>query len=451
MKTTRAGDRSMMLRLALVGIVAALGVTLPSQNECDNWLINTEKCASSFFANWDTWRPRERIVQGGPDATPEHECEQCRLARLEFAREEVKEAGSTAIASAKIVPSVVVAIAENPADLPHDVSPAPVASPMPIAIEPVAVSGDHAADFAFEFNWNAEEARVAQSPAPLAASQARLEWAALGEKLEPRLVSDLWGPLGEGVAKEWHNAVVAGPSEDAEPLPADVFIAAEGDDDDQPRAPETAAPLLKEVAPLEAEMVEDAPADVYGPELFEAVACEMNQWESGESEPACNWAASCPVIAERPKVAVNPESNDSGTKAAAVAADVIAKAPATVVADDPAAALPWPVFSAVEKAEPTATEVVQAIGVPWPVFAPAAATLEPATASAVKPRPVALEVGRPLPPSEASSASRSAQPDKQSPSSGPPALAQAVRLTQQAMFAWVDVLTGPARVEVTAR
>ena len=33
----------MMLRLALVGVVAALGVTLPSQTSCDNWLTASER------------------------------------------------------------------------------------------------------------------------------------------------------------------------------------------------------------------------------------------------------------------------------------------------------------------------------------------------------------------------------------------------------------------------
>ncbi len=48
----------MMLRLALVGVVAALGVTLPTQTSCDNWLTASERWARSVLADWDTWRPR---------------------------------------------------------------------------------------------------------------------------------------------------------------------------------------------------------------------------------------------------------------------------------------------------------------------------------------------------------------------------------------------------------
>ena len=57
MKTTRAGDRSMMLRLVLVGMVAALGVTIPSRPDGRGWLGSAERWAKSVLADWDTWRP----------------------------------------------------------------------------------------------------------------------------------------------------------------------------------------------------------------------------------------------------------------------------------------------------------------------------------------------------------------------------------------------------------
>ena len=49
----------MMTRLVLVGLVAALGVTLPSRPDCDRWIASTQKWASRVLADWDTWEPHE--------------------------------------------------------------------------------------------------------------------------------------------------------------------------------------------------------------------------------------------------------------------------------------------------------------------------------------------------------------------------------------------------------
>ena len=49
----------MMTRLVLVGLVAALGVTLPSRPDCDRWIASTQTWACGLLANWDTWEPNE--------------------------------------------------------------------------------------------------------------------------------------------------------------------------------------------------------------------------------------------------------------------------------------------------------------------------------------------------------------------------------------------------------
>jgi hypothetical protein len=71
----------MTLRLVLVGIVAALGVTLPNEPECEIWFGAAENWAISVLADWDTWRPN----QAGDDSQRRqpsiHDCVQCRLAR----------------------------------------------------------------------------------------------------------------------------------------------------------------------------------------------------------------------------------------------------------------------------------------------------------------------------------------------------------------------------------
>src|SRR5262245_29369184 len=82
MKTARPGDRSMTLRLVLVGMVAALGVSIPSQPSSENWFDSAEAWATSLLAQWDSWEPAEddgAIPAGKRDHLS---CEECRLARL---------------------------------------------------------------------------------------------------------------------------------------------------------------------------------------------------------------------------------------------------------------------------------------------------------------------------------------------------------------------------------
>jgi hypothetical protein len=58
MKTIDRGELPMILRLVLVGLVGALGVTLPSRMECEDWFESARVWASARLADWDTWRPR---------------------------------------------------------------------------------------------------------------------------------------------------------------------------------------------------------------------------------------------------------------------------------------------------------------------------------------------------------------------------------------------------------
>jgi hypothetical protein len=56
--TIERGERTMMLRLVLVGLVAALGVSLPSRRDGESWLESARIWASAQLADWDTWRPQ---------------------------------------------------------------------------------------------------------------------------------------------------------------------------------------------------------------------------------------------------------------------------------------------------------------------------------------------------------------------------------------------------------
>src|SRR5258708_37805348 len=85
MKTTRAGDPSMTLRLVLVSMVAALGLTIPNRMDCKRFFDCAESRASSFLAGWDTWRPGEGTGHRRAGATATRECELCRPARAQDA------------------------------------------------------------------------------------------------------------------------------------------------------------------------------------------------------------------------------------------------------------------------------------------------------------------------------------------------------------------------------
>ncbi len=72
----------MMLRLALVGLVAALGITVPNEAERAHWQAAIEKWGTSALSRWDGWRDQTSIVDLKRPMTPPGECEQCRLARM---------------------------------------------------------------------------------------------------------------------------------------------------------------------------------------------------------------------------------------------------------------------------------------------------------------------------------------------------------------------------------
>ena len=171
----------MMLRLAMVGFVAALGVTIPSQTECDNWFSATQRWASSAFAEWDGWRPQERVGDPGPVEVAEHECEQCRMARLAVMhRDPISEAGAALIDSASTGTVADSAGTDERADRADNAAtPAPPASALPPVSIQVVSSDGFTVDHALELTWNVDGNDVAESPAPLAGSQARAEWAAL--------------------------------------------------------------------------------------------------------------------------------------------------------------------------------------------------------------------------------------------------------------------------------
>src|SRR6516162_88207 len=73
MKTTRPGERPMTLRLVLVSLVAALGLTVPSAPMIESWVASTQNWMNARFADWDTRNPPSAdyvIVSDYYDPTP---------------------------------------------------------------------------------------------------------------------------------------------------------------------------------------------------------------------------------------------------------------------------------------------------------------------------------------------------------------------------------------------
>src|SRR5581483_7823241 len=53
------GEHLMISRMILVGLVAVLGVSLPSRSESDGWLSSAHDWVIAQLADWDTYTPGE--------------------------------------------------------------------------------------------------------------------------------------------------------------------------------------------------------------------------------------------------------------------------------------------------------------------------------------------------------------------------------------------------------
>jgi hypothetical protein len=80
----RTGGRSMFLRVVLVGMVAAMGVTLPARWGWDHSFSSAGAWTNSMLADWNTWTPRETATRSFRENRRKAECPECRLARERF-------------------------------------------------------------------------------------------------------------------------------------------------------------------------------------------------------------------------------------------------------------------------------------------------------------------------------------------------------------------------------
>jgi hypothetical protein len=388
----------MMLRLVLVGIVAALGVTIPGGTNRSGWLVSAGRWANSVVVDWDTPRPDSSATQARRFATTRHGCEQCRLARAALALREQGAAASRVADSTKSTAVKAPAGSEKPTDDRHDVLTGDSRPAATIGFEPIAVGDDFYSAIAFELNRNAKAISLVQSPTAPTAILTRSQPVALAEGTEPETPEVLCGVMDD-LDESAQIEVTAQPRGENAVIASDAldFI-------------ETGV----EYAPEETE---------YGPELFEVIACQIGQFNA-EDAPLYDEGPSPAVVDDRAKSSVVAEpANRLIADGPAAVAESTTHSPGSV------AGIPWPVFAPVEAIAQPPTRVVQEKMVPWPVFAPIDPHAGPSFA--------------------AESPSSAAAPGRGSSSEA--GWGHAVDLTRQAMCAWMAVLVRSAPVEVTAR
>jgi hypothetical protein len=121
----------MTLRLVLVGMVAALGVSIPSRPSSENWFDSAEAWATSMLAQWDSWEPAEDDAAVPAEKRDHLSCEECRLARLKLATN---------------------ALRASQGDPP---------APKPVTFEPIRVSEPFETGIAYELNRQSEGLGIA--------------------------------------------------------------------------------------------------------------------------------------------------------------------------------------------------------------------------------------------------------------------------------------------------
>ena len=389
----------MMLRLVLVGMVAALGVTIPGGTNRGGWLVSAGRWANSAVVDWDTPRPDSSASQERRFATTRHGCEQCRLARAALALREHAAAASRVADSTKSTAVKAAAGSEKPTGDMHDVLTGDSRPAATVAFEPIAVGDDFYSAVAFELNRNAEAINFVQSPTAPTAILTRSQPVALAEGPEPEMPEVLCGVTDDDVDDSAQIAVTAQPRGENEAIASDALDSSE---------------TSVEYATEETE---------YGPEMFEEIACQIGRFNT-EDALLYDEKPSPAVVDDRSKSSVVAEPANP-----LIAAGLAAVVESTRQSAGRVAGIPWPVIAPVEAIAQPPTRVVQETTIPWPVFAP-----------------IDLHAG---PSSAAESLSSAAAPRMDSSSEA--GWGQAVDLTHQAMRAWMAVLVRSAAVEVTAR
>jgi hypothetical protein len=439
----------MMLRVVLVGVVAALGVTLPSQAHCDKWFDLAQDWASSVLADWDTWKPRDsdgnacRLDAGGAA-----ECPECRLARARLVSNQRKPTTSNDFKT-PAVETRALALGPQPAGgEPHVIAPGP-AKQEPISFEPIVVAENLDLGVAYELNRLSEGVAVAPVPAvrcdePLSPGDP----IPCSEHLELSLLSQLWRFAGE----RWIHADSGRPGEAAvgelDQTVDEFWLCGENDDVVAPTEPAVASQPKNGAA-----TIKDAAAAATSPEACTDFDLEM-AFEIAQSLGKLPTPRPVPVVPDLPRDVFAPAQS---TAVVTLPRAVRAPARETVLADLPVNVFAPPAVNAepqshvANESEPGLT-----LGVIVEAEAEILSASQRQIASVDESAQASAAIGSrsqtPIDPRAACPEKTSAAPGATASGSFPqPEFGDAVELTREALFAWMKVLAGPAVVDVTTR
>jgi hypothetical protein len=193
MKTARPGDRSMMLRLVLVGAVAVLGVTVPSQPMCEQWFASAQTWASSVLADWDNWTPAASRWRSSTAESGARVCEHCRRLAEERLAADLRTAPSAA--DEKPGSDTVADSTANRESVGRaDALPADVFAPAVVAFNPISVPEQSYMGIAYELNGldgDPDDWTVTTPTVPVAQPDAGQVVYVLSDDLELALLGEL--------------------------------------------------------------------------------------------------------------------------------------------------------------------------------------------------------------------------------------------------------------------
>ena len=218
----------MLVRLALVGMVAALGVTLPSQPECEQWFDSAQNWASAVLADWDTWKPREGDDDCLLDARGRTDCPKCRLARARLAADQRNPATAAEPVAVATV-SHAVLLAAKPAGNLRKALPLQPENRESIAFEPIVLDEDIFSRVALQLNRMAEgigiptASPVPSPPAAVDATPPRFEPIAVSDDLELSVLGELCSETACLLDRFIEDAPTPPPVRLLADLPRDVF------------------------------------------------------------------------------------------------------------------------------------------------------------------------------------------------------------------------------------
>ncbi len=281
----------MMLRLVLVGIVAGLGVTIPSQQVGQGWLGSADRWASSLLADWDTWRPEDSGHQRV--AAIVHECEQCRLARSGVVLRERKVAPAGTVRLTRWAPAQPAAGGEKPTGVSRPTRASRSTGAPVIAFDPIQINGDFYAGVAFELNKGAEGIDLPQPNEVSGAVASVSPPAVVTENTELDLPEVLCGATDEELAVVWSAVESVDRRSDSHPGDRGELVSTGTIDDGESGEPDVAE-VVGPVVPPALPPVARIPLRAHVWDGFDLIACEKDSFEiaedaaTGESrEPVC--------------------------------------------------------------------------------------------------------------------------------------------------------------------